>query len=117
MPAAVYRNVVARRHGMSRREDGRSFLPGLRATLDGLSAVHQGTELASDAGLGKEAVTATHPVVRTHPETGRRALYVNDNYTVRFDRLDGRGQRASVAIPVLAGAPAGVRLSPQVAGR
>jgi taurine dioxygenase len=59
--------------------------PGLRATLDGLRAVHRGTELAKEAGLDREAVTAVHPVVRTHPESHKRALFVNGNYTSHVD--------------------------------
>ena len=58
---------------------------GLRSSLDGMRAVHQGTELAASAGLDQQAVTTTHPVVRTHPVTGRRALFVNGNYTSHFE--------------------------------
>jgi taurine dioxygenase len=59
---------------------------GLRETLLGLRAVHVGTEgLASDAGLTREQVTATHPVIRTHGETGKRALFVNADYTTHFE--------------------------------
>lgn len=53
----------------------------LRELLAGLTAVHRirvGTEFTS---------SAEHPVVRVHPETGRRALYVNRLFTSHIPQL------------------------------
>ena len=68
--------------------------PGLRRTLDGLRAVHTSAladvsktreDRIRDSGEGADKVyVSEHPVVRTHPETGRKALYVNVAHTQRF---------------------------------
>jgi len=64
---------------------------GMRRLLDGLIGVNESakadaTRTREDGkdGTVKKRFVAEHPVVRTHPETGRRALYVNIGHTTRF---------------------------------
>ena len=73
---------------------------GLRATLDGLRAVHSAGMAYGTGGLLDQFKDFTsmaiapspeayaehvHPVVAVHPVTRRRALYVNPVYTTRFE--------------------------------
>ena len=62
-----------------------SLSDGLQSTLDGLRALHSAEGLAGLYGEDpQQAPRAEHPVVRTHDETGRRALYVCRAFTRRF---------------------------------
>ena len=73
---------------------------GMKAILRGLhgvassaknAAALRGAHLASGSMKAAEAapavLTATHPAVRRHPETGHPALYVNRSHTVSFAEM------------------------------
>jgi taurine dioxygenase len=59
----------------------------MKAYLDGLTALHDGESvyrgLYANYGVADRPAypSAEHPVVRTHPVTGRKALYVNRGFT------------------------------------
>lgn len=70
--------------------------PRMQTMLDGLTALHDivmplekaiagGHSVGSDlAEIRRAWPPMEHPVVRHHPVTGRRALYVNSNFTTRI---------------------------------
>jgi taurine dioxygenase len=71
---------------------------GMKRLLEGLKGVSSSVKadasktredrIKSDAtSQSRQEFLAVHPVLRTHPETGRKALYVNIAHTVRFDGL------------------------------
>jgi taurine dioxygenase len=80
--------------------------PGLKATLEGLNAVHSASREYSSAGQSAQkrksmqvaeaegmAGEAIHPVVLVHPESGRKALYVNPAFTLKFEGWSTRDSK------------------------
>ena len=65
----------------------------MKAYLDGLTALHdsdhvyRGTYANYGVADKPEYPRANHPVVRTHPVTGRKALYVNRGFTTCIDGI------------------------------
>lgn len=72
----------------------------------------------AEGGRGeRRSYETVHPAVRVHPETGRRALYMNAGHTVRFAGIDRRRERAAAGLPVRASEEGGVHLPLSLAGR
>ena len=79
---------------------------GLKRTLESLRGVHSNRHIYGKGGLydqtelGKALKNAqdlvsdaTHPVVVRHPDSGRKALYVNPGHTIRFEGWTGLESR------------------------
>jgi taurine dioxygenase len=70
---------------------------GMKRLIEGLVAVNTSSKadasrtredrMKDSARDARQEYIAGHPVVRRHPETGRRALYVNVAHTVRFEGM------------------------------
>ena len=60
----------------------------IRKLIDGLAAIHDGEKhyrgRYGNDDRGKTYPRAEHPIVRTHPETGRKCLFVNRFFTTRI---------------------------------
>ncbi len=81
--------------------------PGLQRMLEGMHAVHGSAHIFGASGVHKnnpEAVgrygnqhlvgeDVLHPVVIRHPLSGRKALYVNPAFTLRFENWSAEDSR------------------------
>lgn len=82
----MWADMVAAYEGLS---------PALKEWICTLTAVHDGSVFATLQGKSKESFweqfpLQRHPVVRTHPDTGERALYVNCSFTTHIEGLSQR---------------------------
>ena len=62
--------------------------PPMQQFLEGLSAVHSGTAqsllFAKSLLARRPTIDTVHPVVRKHPVTGHKALWVNKGHTAKI---------------------------------
>ncbi|KAK6612466.1 TfdA family Taurine catabolism dioxygenase TauD [Botrytis cinerea] len=72
-----------------------SLSPTLKGILENLEAKHSGLEQAEKALKGngclrRNPIETIHPVVRTHPVTQQKTLYVNENFTKEIVGVEKR---------------------------
>jgi taurine dioxygenase len=81
--------------------------PSMQEQLDGLTAVHSTAKVMAlvrrldNARVptgGDEIPTMVHPVVRVHPETGRKLLFVSPNWVERIVELGEAESNALLAL-------------------
>lgn len=78
--------------------------PAMQWMLEGITAIHDGEHVYrgryNDDGddLTWAYPRAEHPVVRTHPVSGRRALFVNRTFTTRLVELEQLESDASLEL-------------------
>jgi len=65
-------------------EPMKTLLAGLRALHDGGPYYREANALRGRSDEGRQYPRAEHPVVRVHPVTGQRALFVNSMFTTRL---------------------------------
>jgi taurine dioxygenase len=61
--------------------------PRMKTYLEGLTAVHDGDHVYRPLfpDLDRRYPVNSHPVVRTHPVTGKKSLFVNASYTTKIN--------------------------------
>jgi taurine dioxygenase len=67
----------------------------VKKLIEGMTAIHDGEPaFRIRQNIKKDSYPiAEHPIVRTHPVTGRRCLFVNRGYTMRIPQLSERESR------------------------
>ena len=72
-----------------------SLSDGLKCVVDGLDAEHTGISTALLAGKNASAApkAVRHPVVRVHPETNRKALFITQAFVSKLCGWSGKESR------------------------